>query len=307
MNSDRRHELQENELAAHLARVNKAIEPYSKLIAVVVGAVVLGVIALALYQSKSSGDRSDATLALIDASMSEDPSDLSQIAATYPTTSAAAWAKLYEGNSLLTQAMQSLFVDRTAAEDSIREARAAYNSALASSDDRIIRSRAHFGLARASEALGEVETAISEYKLTVDADESESMVALARRRIESLESPETQDFVEWFAEQDFAPADPTLPPSLPTGSSLSDTPDVELPDLDEGLTSEDESAPLADGGLEMPADGANAEAAADDDADPAESTDQGGDGKDEGDRESAASDDTESTSNDSSDSKSDDE
>ena len=271
MNSERRHELQENELAVQLGRINKAIEPYSKLIAVVVGAVVLGVIALALYQSKTSGDRSDATLALIEASLRQDPSDLSQIASSYPNTSAAAWAKLYEGNALLAEASQSLFVDRTTAEDSIRQARSAYNSAIAMSDDRIVLSRAHFGLARASEALGEIETAIREYEATVLARESDSMVALASRRIESLQAPATQSFVEWFAEQDFSPADPALPPSLPTGSSLSDTPDVSLPPLDEGLVGGGDAEPPADGGLEMPA--GDEEAAGDSRADGDETTD----------------------------------
>ena len=253
MNSERRHELQENELAAHLSRINKAIEPYSKLIAVVLAAVVLGVIAMALYQSKASGDRSDATLRLIDASISQDPTELKQIAASYPNTSAAAWARLYEANALLTESMQKLFVDRPSAEDTIRQARASYNTALSMSDDRILRSRCHFGLARASEALGEIETAIREYQETVAANESDSMVALAERRIASLESPDTQAFVDWFAEQDFSPVDPSAPPELPSSASLSESPDISVPPLN--LSSDEDDPKELDGdGIEMPAD-----------------------------------------------------
>ena len=253
MNSERRHELQENELAVHLARINKAIEPYSKLIAVVVGAVVLGVIALALYQSKTSGDRSDATLALIEASQRQDPSDLAQIAASYPKTSAAAWAKLYEGNTLLAEAIQSLFVDRTTAEDSIRQARSAYNTAIAMSDDRIIRSRAHFGLARASEALGEIETAIREYEATELARESESMVALARRRIDS--SGVAGDAIvcgmvrraRFLAGRSLAASFASL-----WFRASRTRPTSACPLSTKAWVGDDDSKPLADGGIEFP-------------------------------------------------------
>ncbi len=55
MNSERRHELQHNWLADHLARINEWIEPHSKLIAVVVGASVIGLVAMALVRSNASG------------------------------------------------------------------------------------------------------------------------------------------------------------------------------------------------------------------------------------------------------------
>jgi hypothetical protein len=259
MKSERRHELQENELAAYLGKINRAIEPYSKLIAIVVGVIAVASIGLALYQNKTSAERSDATLALIQASASEDPAELAQISATYPGTAAGNWAQLYEGNAYLVEAAQTLYSDRAAAEDLIRRARSSLNEALSTSDNMILRSRAHFGLARAAEMLGEIDAAIDQYRECIEVNESEAMVELANERIESLSKPETKDFLAWFGDQDFAPADPSLPPSLPNNVELPDVPDIQLPDLgtDEEAPSDDGEMPVdkaATGGIEMPDD-----------------------------------------------------
>ena len=60
------------------------------------------------------------------------------------------------------------------------------------------------------------------------------MVEVAQQRIASLSSDESKDFLAWFEQQDFAPADPSLPPSLPNDGALPDEPDMSLPGLDLG-------------------------------------------------------------------------
>jgi hypothetical protein len=44
-----------------------------------------------------------------------------------------------------------------------------------------------------------------------------------------LQKTETQEFLVWFAKQDFKPADPTTPPNFPDGKQLPDLPDLDLP------------------------------------------------------------------------------
>ncbi|MEM6363858.1 MAG: tetratricopeptide repeat protein [Planctomycetota bacterium] len=228
--SERQHELQQNALAAFLVKANTAIEPYSKPIAVGVTAVFALLIGGGIYTSRASDNRSDATLQLIEAAGTGDIDSLSQIAANYPDTSAAAWSMLYQGGQKMAAGFSSLFNSRAEAEELLDEAERAYEDALAMSDDIVIQSRAQFGLARISEALGEVDEAITRYEAAAEAGESEAMIAEARQRINRLSQPQAQAFLAWFNEQDFSPAEPSLPPSLPDLEELPDVPTIELPD-----------------------------------------------------------------------------
>ncbi|NNE00520.1 MAG: tetratricopeptide repeat protein, partial [Pirellulaceae bacterium] len=241
-------ELHDNELAVWLNKINTSIEPYSKLIAVVVFALIVGAIAWGLYSSKVSGDRSDATLQLLMA----DP----EVAEKYPETAAAGWSILYSANRDLEAGIQSLYADRSDAETLLTQAKSSFREALAASDDRLLRSRAFLGLALAAESMGEIDEAIAAYNDTISVNESKAMVQKAQKRIDELSSPETKDFVAWFAEQDFRPADPSLPPELPSGTTLPDLPDLKLPTLGSGDdTDEDDEMSLDDmPGLELPAD-----------------------------------------------------
>jgi tetratricopeptide (TPR) repeat protein len=258
--NDRRHELQTNELAVHLQKINRSIEPYSKQIAVVVGLLVVGGIAWGLYSSKVSGDRSDATLQLIQAVGSSSAEQLATVSDNYPDTAAAAWSRLYEGNAHLANGLQALYADRDEAEALLGDARAAYESALAGTEDRLLQSRGNFGLARVAESLNEIEKAIAAYQKCIDANESEAMVEQAQDRIDALSTPQTKEFLAWFSEQDFKPADPSLPPSLPAEKTLPDLPDFDLPTLGEKLGVGDSGNSDGEGkledkaGMELPTD-----------------------------------------------------
>ncbi len=231
MKSDRRHELQQNELANYLGRINRSIEPYSRIIAIVVGAAILGTIAYGLYNSKNTGERSDATLQLIQATGSGDAEVLAQVGDNFPDTPAGVWSRLYQANEYLGEGIRTLFINRGNAEETLDQARITYQEALDASTDPLLRSRANFGIARASEARGDIDAAIAAYKDCIAANESEAMIKKAQERIDSLSTPETQKFLVWFSEQDFSPADPSLPPSLPGGATLPDLPDLNLPKL----------------------------------------------------------------------------
>ena len=125
--------------------------------------------------------------------------------------------------------------------------------AITGSQDRLLRSRGQFGIARAAEALGNLDEAIEEYKKVIEINESEAMNKKAEERIDVLSKPETKAFVSWFADQDFSPPDPSLPPRLPSGEALPELPDFSLPPLN--LGTQPGGAPRdLDGGIELPAD-----------------------------------------------------
>ncbi len=248
MNSERRHELQENILANYMARLNHSIEPYSKPIALGIAALVIAGLGYILYTGKVSGDRSDATFELLKQSSTFDPDDLAGVSAKFPDTPAGEWANLYQGSALLAQGSRNLYANRNDAEDTLLEASKAFRNALADGKNPLLRSRAHFGIARTEETLGNLDKAIDAYKACIAVNESDEMVKACEERIAALSNPDTKEFLAWFKEQDFSPKDPSAPPSLPSGTMLPDLPDLSLPDL--GETSDKEPAD----GLNMPDD-----------------------------------------------------
>jgi tetratricopeptide (TPR) repeat protein len=257
--NDRRHELEKNELAVQLERVNKTIEPYSRLIAVVVGVLIVAALGWLFYVTKQGEQRSDATLGLLQASASGDPEALGQVSESYPGTLAAAWARVYQGNEFLGQGIQALYNDRENAVQLLGDAKNSFSNALASQRDPLLQSRAHFGLARVAESMGDLDEAIKQYQETIAVGESEAMTKKAQSRINSLSSPSTKQFLAWFADQDFSPADPSMPPSLPGADTLPDLPDLDLGplQLEDTITlpgGEDSDVMEKDSELELPAD-----------------------------------------------------
>jgi tetratricopeptide (TPR) repeat protein len=255
MSNERRHELEKNDLALLLDRFNRAIEPYSTIIAVAVGALLIGSLGWLFFKSQETGQRSDSTLGLIQAVASQDPEVLIEVGQDYPGTPAAAWAKLYQGQLQLSQGIQALYRDREEARGLLEDAKSALESAILESqksgiNDPLLRSRAQLGIARAEESSGNLESAIEAYQKVVAIAESEAIVRQAEQRIEALKDPETKQFLAWFNDQNFAPADPSLPPSMPGLDVLPDLPDMSLTELPGG---EPQSGQPTDDGLDLPA------------------------------------------------------
>lgn len=264
MSSERRHQLEHNELAVWLGKVNKSIEPHSKPIAAVVAAAVVAGIAWTFLTTEQLAKRSDATLQLIQAAAGGDSEVLAKVGDTYSDTEAGSWARLYQGQQLMIQGMTALYRNREEAEILLSDAKQALQSAVNSSSNNLLASRGHYAIAQIEEALGDVNNeqgedgesmlaAIDSYQKVIDLNESEAMVERAEERIAALKKPETREFIAWFSKQDFSPTnDPSLPPStLPGGSEIPGLPDLDLslPALDLGGESTSETP---EGGLELP-------------------------------------------------------
>lgn len=242
MSNERRHELEKNDLAILLDRVSKAIEPYSMMIALGVGALFIGGIGWLLYNSEQSGDRSVATLELIQGAASQDSEVLMDVSEDYPGTAAASWAKVYQGQLQLSQGIQTLYRDQEEAKQLLSDSKLAFESAIKDDSDPLLRSRSYLGIARADESLGNFEDATKAYEQVVSIAESEAMIKQAEQRIAALSDPKTKEFLVWFDDQDFAPADPSLPPSMPGLDTLPDQPELSTGQLPGGTGS------IGDGG-----------------------------------------------------------
>jgi tetratricopeptide (TPR) repeat protein len=224
----------------------------------VVGVAIVGGIAFAFYRSEQTAERSESTLQLIQAVGTQDAEVFLTVSDNFPNTAAGDWARLYQGQSYLSQGIQSLFNDRENAEELLSDAQQALRAAISGKKDKLLRSRGQFGIARASEALGEIDEAIEEYKKVIEINESEAMNEKAQERIDALSDPGARAFVSWFADQDFTPRDPSAPPTLPGTGSLPGIPDLDLPPLDliGGDDDDQESRPRdLEGGLGLPEEG----------------------------------------------------
>ncbi|MDG2224295.1 MAG: tetratricopeptide repeat protein, partial [Rubripirellula sp.] len=251
MKTERRHELQQNDLAVYLNKIDKSIEPHKRSIVFAVAALFLALIAYGLYSSQQTGNRSSATLELMNGAGKRDAEALAGVNEDYPNTIAGQWAKLYQGQQYLSDGMQSLYQDREEAKGLFADAQSAFNKVLETGKDRLLVSRANLGIAQANEALGNLKDAITAYEAVAKAKESEAMIALANSRIETLKNPETEKFMAWFSDQDFSPADPSLPPTLPSGTSIPGIPDLDLPNLQSAMEGAAEEREL-EGGIGLP-------------------------------------------------------
>lgn len=232
MNSERRHELQHNVLADYLGSLAKKVEPYTKLIAVLFTGIVVAMVAWGIVQTSATEARSDATLQLLQNANGGDAEALAEVSAQYAKTAAGEIAQLFEADTNLSSGIATLYTDREEAEGKIEAALKAYRSVASSNKDRLILSRANFGMGHALESLGKTKEAIEAYRKVVAQNESDAIVKSAQQRIDLLQKSETQEFLTWFNKQDFKPADPSLPPTLPDGNQLPDLPDLDLPEVE---------------------------------------------------------------------------
>jgi len=264
MKTERRHELQQNELAAYLNKANTYIEPYSKqILAAVIVLFAIG-IGYAFYSSEQEAGNSSATFALLQqTNVAEvDPESLkAQVISKYPDTAAGELAKLYEGLALIQIGTRDLYEQPEIATESLNQGISVLTEFTASSDKKLLKSRGQLGVAIANESLGELDAAITAYKQVVAIAESDAMVEHAEARIATLERPSSTDFVTWFKGQDFSqsPLPPaSLPNTEPSIAPLDDLPVVapaesNFPELTPD--SDSDAAPRdLEGGLKLPTD-----------------------------------------------------
>lgn len=222
MKSERRHELQQNELADILGRFIKKAEPYAPVVLTAIIALVIAGLAFSYFQSRAATQRSDATLLYLLNSGQGDPAALGDIAASYPDTKAAQLAKLSQADAYLSQGIEAMFTDRELATADLQDALTTYQDVFDAAEEQIVRSRAAFGTARTHEALGEIDQAIESYQQVVEIHESDAIVEVAEQRIKSLQRADTKEFLAWFSEQKPQSADPSLPPGMPEFGGLPD-------------------------------------------------------------------------------------
>lgn len=197
MKTERRHNLETNELAHRIAMWIERIKPYSAQL-FVAAIVLLGLaVANSLWNSHSASRQEAAWDAYALAIDTADPELLSlqRVAGEdqYTDTPMQEWAYVAWADRQVLWSAQTYLVDREASKDRLRRVAGIYDELASAARDRQIQNRARFGLARVYEMQNRLDDARRQYEL-VQGD----LAPLASERAKQLDSPEVQAACAWL-------------------------------------------------------------------------------------------------------------
>lgn len=226
MDSEHRHELEENALARWLADKVEGLKAQAPLLLLGAVAVVAGLVGWNGWQ-KSSIDSTaerwrDFAVAL--ESGSPDLIDLKTAAETNPGTPVAEWAEVTWADGKLFEASQLYFQSREQSNAAAAEALAAYER-LISAKDRDVADRAAFQLGRVLELQGKLDEAAEQYARVTGA-----FAAVAKGRAAQLETPTVREAYEWIVDTTTTAGPPSS--GSQEGTVGLDPDDIPLPNVD---------------------------------------------------------------------------
>ncbi|MFO0904420.1 MAG: hypothetical protein U0939_15555 [Pirellulales bacterium] len=285
MKSERRHELQTNELADWVGHQIDKIAPYSKAILGGIVAVVVAAIAFAIisYQQQTAAGLAWQSYlgALMERDVDSQVANLEEVASREGNTPAGIWAQQTQADLDLDRASRMLFTNRDEALKVLDRAQKSYeNVEQAAAKNPALLERARFGLGQVFECQGSLEKAKAKYEQVSKAGTSDAFTKQAKKRLEAIQDPKVADFYAWFEKQKPAPPPPRGGRNLPGGlgglgapgagglgsgglGDLPDRPDIKFPDFGAGDAKPAEEKPTEEKPTEeKPADDKPAEAPA---------------------------------------------
>jgi hypothetical protein len=234
MKAEKRHELQQNELADWLGEQIEAAKPYGWTIAfVAVGLLVAAF--LGIYLMNAGNPASSAAWSQYFAAFNDrEPAvALKELAEQQPTSPAALWALQSVGDINLSQGSIQLFSDREEAKKMLEKAEAAYKEVESKATDTMLKARSRLGLAKLYETTNRPAEAKELYEQVVASEKDSAIGKAAAAGVQRLSDPRDVALLAWFAEQ--KPRKPApFPgsgglPGLP--NDLPERPDLSLPGL----------------------------------------------------------------------------
>lgn len=235
MKSERRHELQTNELADWVGKRLEAYGPHLK----TAGAVVLAIAALGLAyvvvsqrQTAAAGQSWEAYFrALLLREPEEMGATLEKVAVSEGATLPGLWARQTEADVDLENGSRKLFRDRDEALSDLARAEKNYLEVekTATAYPELLE-RCRYGLAQAYECQGKLDKAREKYEEVVKADPNGAIGKMAAKRAKLVGNERVAEFYDWFQRQ--TPPPPGKPPGMGLPpldmDTLPDRPDLSL-------------------------------------------------------------------------------
>jgi hypothetical protein len=263
MQSERRHELQENTLARELGTWSDRVRPYTSVILAVIAALLGVYIIASLWNSyQETRDRAawdDYQLAVL-----TDDFDLKALrrladSEDHAGTDMQEWALMGWADRQLRRAAEMYLNNRDEAVDRVNDIIGVYEQFSSSGSNAEIRNRARLGLGRAFEMKGDIPQARAHYERVEGA-----LADVAKQRLRELEGEQVETTVKWLATAELpkptTPGGPGTPgarpgfeATVPPTDAASGTAESAISDIFGGLGAEDPTR------YEAPAEGAGEE------------------------------------------------
>lgn len=199
MKTERRHELQKNDLADVLGHEIEFIRPYFKTILAVLIAIVAVVFTIAFLSNQRATKNAAAWGQFFDAIAEGDPELIEKFADNHASTRAGMWARLQAANQKLADGSRLMFEDRKEAEVSLDQARKDFQTLIdQSSAERDIKRRARFGLAQTYVAMNDPESALPILEEIVKEDEADPVGKAAAEHLAQVKRLSEAQWFAWF-------------------------------------------------------------------------------------------------------------
>lgn len=209
MKSERRHELQHNELADWLAKAAETIKPYQNLVMAGVALVVVVMVGYTLWSREMTAQTTQAWDDMNAALETGKLEQLSKVIEDYPDTNVAYTAKAVLADLHLGAGCNDLFKRKATAQEELNKAIASYEAVIRGSRTPALQERATFGLARAKESKGDAESLGQAEKLYKDVAAKwpkGAYAVAAQERAKDLERATTKRFYDDFRSFDPKPS-----------------------------------------------------------------------------------------------------
>jgi hypothetical protein len=201
MKTERRHELEKNQLADWLAHSITWCEENARLlVGVVAGILIIGA-AFALLSNRKEEREAKAwnTYFAAKAEAGKDPSGLEAVAKADGDLFAGKLADLTLADIALNQGLAAINTNRELAETQLTQAKNNYSKVRKAGDEHL-QERADLGMARYYESMGMIDEAKTEYEKLKNRKQG-LYVELATQKLAYLEKPATLAFAKWFRDQ----------------------------------------------------------------------------------------------------------
>lgn len=210
MKTERRHELQKNELADALGHELDYIKPYAKTIVGVLIAVAAVATTIAFLSSQRAEKNATAWGDFFNVIADSDPKEMASLAETHPGTSAALWAELAAGDMKLATGSRHMFDDRKEAEVNLDQAKRHFENVSKQAGKQVLLARrAKLGLAQTYEAMNEPEAAQPIYEELVKENAEDAFGLAAKERLAQMKRLSEENWYAWFSA--YKPVPPTDP------------------------------------------------------------------------------------------------
>jgi hypothetical protein len=234
MKSDRRHELQTNELADWLGQRLEAFKPHAT--SITIGAAILLVAVLGSIWYFGGEDKASAKSwsQYFAAFNDREPGKaLEKLAADQPGSTAALWALQSVGDMNVAQGAAMLFSDREEAKKLLEKAELAYKQVEAGATDPMLKARARLGLGKVYESRLKPDDARRYYEVVAESHKETAIGKEAAADVRRMNDQRQIALLAWFAKQEPKKPAPLSglggrTPGLP--SDLPERPDISLPD-----------------------------------------------------------------------------